>query len=187
MSSRIRSAGLDRCAGAVSIKASPINGVGVFAETGFEAGDVVLTIDDSHRVDEGHPVPAGEEHYCDFLGGGQVIWMQVPERHINHSCEPNVFVDSENGIRRVVAMREVQPGDEITYDYCINGFGDVVWQCHCGSQRCRREVHSDFFHLPIELQAEYLPYLNDWFRFERADEVKELERKMVELRYRLTI
>ena len=164
----------------LGIKPSDIEGLGVFAEVGFLPGDTVLTIDDSRRVDEQHPLPIGEEHHCDFLGGGEVIWMQVPERHINHSCEPNVYVESANGLRRVVAMRYVNAGEEITYDYCINGFGDVVWHCHCGSKRCRKLVHSDFFHLPLELQAEYLPYLNDWYRLERAEDVEALERKLME-------
>jgi hypothetical protein len=36
-------------------------------------------------------------------------------------------------------------------------------------------IHSDFFHLPTELQREYLPLLDDWFREERIAEVKVLE------------
>ena len=164
----------------LAIRTSSINGLGVFAETGFLTGENVLTIDDSHHVDEQHPVPAGEEQHCDFLSAGEVIWMQLPERHINHSCEPNVYVDDASGVRRVVAMREIKAGEEVTYDYSINGFGDVVWRCHCGSRRCRNLVHSDFFHLPLELQAEYLPYLNKWYRLERSAYVEALERRILE-------
>jgi hypothetical protein len=89
--------------------------------------------------------------------------MQFPERHINHSCDPNVYVRTVNGRRLVIALRDIAEGAEIAYDYCINGSGDTVWTCHCGAARCRRSIHSDFFHLPPALQQEYLPLLDDWF------------------------
>src|SRR5579875_2174411 len=71
---------------------SPISGLGVFAMRQFSPGEVVLTIDDEYVVDEAHPIPPGEANHCDYLQGGRVVWMQVPERHINHSCWPNVYV-----------------------------------------------------------------------------------------------
>ena len=48
--------------------------------------------------------------------------------------------------------------------------------CHFGAARCRREIHSDFFRLPIEFQMEYLPLLDDWFERERTGEVTRLKR-----------
>jgi hypothetical protein len=75
----------------------------------------------------------------------------------------------------VIALHEIAAGDEITYDYWINGSGDTVWVWHCGASDCRRQIHSDFFHLPGDLQREYLPLLDSWFREERADEVARLQ------------
>ncbi len=100
--------------------------------------------------------------------------MQLPERHINHSCRPNVYVRTEGRVRQVVALRGIEIGDEITYDYSINGYGNTVWRCSCGSLRCRKDVHSDFFHLPVAVQLEYLPLLDDWFREEHAIEIERL-------------
>lgn len=161
-------------ASSVTVGVSGINGLGVFATAPVAAGDVVLAIDDSHIVDAENPVPPGEEHHCDYLGPGKTVWMQVPERYINHSCDPNVYVCTSDGIRQVVAIREIGAGEEIVYDYCINGYGDTVWTCHCGATRCRHTIHSDFFHLPLELQQEYLPLLDDWFVKEYAAEVEML-------------
>jgi hypothetical protein len=101
--------------------------------------------------------------------------MQPPERYINHSCDPNTYVKTVKGKRLVIARREIAAGEEITYDYSINSSGNTIWLCGCGAARCRREIHSDFFHLPIEFQREYRPLLDDWFRKERATDIAHLE------------
>ena len=164
----------------VAVVESGIDGLGVFATSGFGPGETVLTIDDSRIADAAHPVLPEERRHCDYLEGGKTVLMQVPERYINHSCRPNVFVRTIDGIRHVLALRQIRAGEEITYDYCINGYGDVVWQCHCGSVDCRRSIHSDFFHLPLEIQREYLPLLDEWFRRERAADIAGTEKALSE-------
>jgi uncharacterized protein len=163
-------------ASAILMRTSSIQGTGVFAPRSFVKGDVVLAIDDSRIVDDVHPLKSGEDpRHCDYLQGGKVILMKAPERYINHSCDPNTYVKTVNGERLVIARRSIAPDEEITYDYSVNGGGNTVWTCSCGAKRCRRQIHSDFFHLPIELQKEYLPELDAWFREERAEEVRRLE------------
>jgi uncharacterized protein len=162
----------------VIVRESRIHGFGIFAAVNFSLGETVLAIDDSRIVDEEHPITAEEEHHCDYLEAGKTILMQPPERHINHSCDPNVFVRTRDGTRHVLALRGIRAGEEITYDYCVNGYGDVVWSCNCGTSRCRRTIHSDFFHLPLELQREYLPLLDEWFRKERSQDVERLKAKL---------
>jgi hypothetical protein len=107
--------------------ASPIHGTGVFSSVQVSPGEVVLKIDDSRVVTDAEPLdPAkGEcEHHCDYLAGGKVVLMQAPERFINHSCNPNTYVRTIAGDRCVIALRAIRPGEEITYDYSING--DVI-------------------------------------------------------------
>jgi hypothetical protein len=140
-------------------------------------GDIVLRIDDSRVVTSADPLdPAkGEfDHHCDFLAGGKVVVMQPPERFINHRCDPNTFVRTVAGARYVVALREIRPGDEITYDYCVNGDGDTEWDCSCGSSCCRRHHFSGFFRLPVDVQARYLALLEDWFVAEHTQSIAEL-------------
>jgi SET domain-containing protein len=161
----------------IIVKESPIQGLGVFTLIDIPKGHPILKIDDTRQVTEENPLreSAGEyERHCDYLAGGKVVLMQSPERHINHSCSPNTFVKTIGGIRYVFALRDIPAGEEITYDYCINGFGDTLWQCNCGSPRCRKEIHSDFFHLPLELQLEYLPLLDDWYLAEYQAKVGAL-------------
>jgi uncharacterized protein len=159
---------------------SPIHGTGVFADVPFSPGEIVLEIDDSRVVTDANPLdPAkGElEHHCDYLAGGQVVLMQPPERFINHRCDPNTYIRTIAGVRYVVALREIHSGDEITYDYCINGDGDTAWDCSCGSPECRGRHLSGFFHLPVAVQARYLALLEDWFVAEHQREVDALKRR----------
>ncbi len=163
---------------------SPIHGMGVFSSSQFSAGEIVLKIDDSRVVIDTDPLdPArGEfEHHCDYLAGGRVVLMQPPERFINHRCDPNTFTRTIAGDRHVVALREIRPGEEITYDYCLNSEGDTAWDCSCGSPKCRRHHLSGFFHLPMDIKARYLALLEDWFVAEHPDEVAALKRNIQDL------
>jgi len=79
----------------IVLSASPIHGIGVFAAADISKGAPILKIDDSRIVSDEAPLrqSAGEyDYHCDYLAGGTVVLMQSPERHINHSCDPNVFV-----------------------------------------------------------------------------------------------
>jgi hypothetical protein len=161
----------------VTVGQSKIHVLGVFATRDFAAGEVILQIDDSRVVNEGRllrPDRGESDYHCDYLSGGKVVLMQSPERHINSSCEPNTYVKTIDGIRFVVALRPVSRGDEITYDYIINCHGGEVWQCNCGSARCRRKMVASFFELPLPRQLEYMPLLDDWFVDEHRTEVEML-------------
>ncbi|MBI2356405.1 MAG: SET domain-containing protein [Candidatus Doudnabacteria bacterium] len=161
----------------VYTKESNIEGKGVFANKNIAKGEIVLAIDDSRKVADDSPLRGelGEsKSHCDWFPDGTVIYMQEPERYINHSCDPNSFVKTINGTRYVFALRPIAENEEITYDYCINGFGDTVWQCNCGARRCRKTIHSDFFHLPQEFQLEYLPLLDQYYLDFYKDRVQQL-------------
>lgn len=166
----------------VYVDRSPIQGQGVFTVVDIVRGEAILAIDDSRVVSPQHPLhpEAGEfDHHCDYLADGLVVLMRYPERHINHSCDPNTFVKTLFEVRYVFALRDIRAGEEITYDYCINGFGNTVWECHCTSPRCRHSIHSDFFHLPEPLQIEYLPLLDDWYVRAYQPQIEALLQKML--------
>jgi len=64
-------------------------------------------------------------------------------RFINHGCDPNC--ESLIDDRRVFieAVRTIQPGDELTYDYQIGRDKedppnvDEIYACRCGAGKCR--------------------------------------------------
>ncbi|HYX71649.1 MAG TPA: SET domain-containing protein-lysine N-methyltransferase [Nitrososphaera sp.] len=161
----------------VVVAESKIHGLGLFATRDFAEGEIILPIDDSRVVDEGHPLrpELGEYSYhCDYIAASKTILMRSPERHINSCCDPNTFVKSVNGVRHVVARRPIKASEEVTCDYIIDCHGGIVWQCNCGSSRCRGTIVSSFFELPLNLQVEYLPLLNEWFIEEHPDEIEVL-------------
>lgn len=163
----------------VFVAESKINGVGVFAARDFAAGEIILAIDDSRVVDEEHPLrpESGEyDYHCDYLADGKVVYMRSPERYVNSSCDPNVFVKTIDNIRYVVALKPIKTNEELTCDYIIDCHGGIVWQCRCGSEKCRKTIVSSFFELPIEKQIEYLPLLNPWFINEHREKVEKLQK-----------
>jgi hypothetical protein len=157
---------------------SAVQGTGAFATIAFETGAHILTIDDSRIVDDAHPLrPELDENewHCDYLADGRVVLMQPPERYINHSCDPNTYVKTIDGLRVVIARRPILPGEEITCDYAVNGEGGVPWDCHCGAPRCRgTETWADYFTLPRHIQIEYRPLLDDWFVAQYRDRIAAL-------------
>jgi SET domain-containing protein len=159
----------------VVVKKSKVQGKGVYANEKFKEGDVILGIDDTHVVpDASKLTPKQHEFDCDYLADGKVILMQPPEKFINHSCEPSSYVKTIGGIRKVVAMRDIKKGEEITYDYSINGDNEGAFKCNCGSKKCRGVYQGNFFKLPLKIQYKYLSYLDDWFVEKHKNEIDEL-------------
>jgi SET domain-containing protein len=160
----------------VYLKDSPMQGKGVFAARAFTIDELVLEIDDSHVVTDEHILtPEQHEFDLDYLEDKTVL-MQEPEKYINHSCDPNTYVKTQNGVRQVLAMRNIAEGEEITYDYSINGDNDGTFICNCGSEKCRSVYQGDFFKLPIPLQLQYLPYLDNWFIRKHQDRIDLLKK-----------
>ena len=56
-------------------------------------------------------------------------------RLINHSCDPNVYIDIIDDHIWVIADRDIAKGEEITYDYSFEA--DKIEKCTCGSKNCR--------------------------------------------------
>lgn len=73
-------------------------------------------------------------------------------RFINHSCDPNcqTIVWEVGSERRVgiQALRRIEPGEEITYDYEFERYGSKAQACYCGAANCRRVICA-----PAEIEA----------------------------------
>lgn len=160
----------------VLVKRSAIQGNGVYANKSFRRGEIVLSIDDSHIVVDGTKLKKHQlEFDCDFLANGKTILMQEPEKYINHSCDPSTYVKTIDGVRQVLVMHDIKIGDEITYDYSMNGYNNGTFKCTCGSKNCRIIYQGNFFKLPKGVQLKYLPYLEDWFIQEHKKETERLK------------
>ncbi len=61
-------------------------------------------------------------------------------RYINHSCRPNAETDIRGHKIHIVALRNIEPGDEITYNYGRNYFNAFIKPkgCRCVACASRR-------------------------------------------------
>ncbi|XP_077989567.1 uncharacterized protein LOC144443861 isoform X2 [Glandiceps talaboti] len=84
-------------------------------------------------------------HYCLSLDSGTVIdgyRIGCEGRFVNHSCDPNCEMQkwSVNGMYRMglFALKDIEPGTELTYDYNFHAFNlETQQECKCGSEKCR--------------------------------------------------
>src|SRR5262245_14221222 len=57
-------------------------------------------------------------------------------RYINHSCRPNAETDIVKGEILISAIRNIAPGDEITYDYGKDHFDGFIKPKGCKCAKC---------------------------------------------------
>ena len=54
-------------------------------------------------------------------------------RYINHSCAPNCITELTRRSIWVIALRDIQVGEELTFNY---RYDDKKHRCHCGAMAC---------------------------------------------------
>jgi SET domain-containing protein len=59
-------------------------------------------------------------------------------RYANHSCNPNAESIVWRGRVFIKALRNIKPGEEITYDYGTDYLKNVIGRSNCKCSRCRR-------------------------------------------------
>jgi len=160
----------------VEIRTSRIEGLGLFAARPFCTGQRIRQINVVREVTAASPLreELGERaDHCDYPNG-KIVLLGSPDRHVNHSCDPNAYVLYEGDRSFLVARRDIAVDEEITVDYNINITGGTAWPCHCGATRCRGTTVGDFFRLPVDIQREYHALLAEWFVRAHRDRLKAL-------------
>ncbi len=91
-----------------------------------------------------------------------------PADFVNHSCNPNAGLSGQIGL---VAMRDIQPGEEICYDYAMSDGSDYdEFDCQCGEAACRKRVTGSDWRLP-QLQQRYRGYFSPYIQ-RRIDQMQ---------------
>ena len=89
----------------------------------------------------------------------------------NHSCEPNCGFAALD-LSSVIAIRDIQPGEELTYDYQIMdtepSFYDGI-NCRCGSTICRGVLKFDNYR-NVDWQNKFYKYCGIYVK-KRIDEL----------------
>jgi uncharacterized protein len=125
---------------------SPIHGYGVIALRAIRKGEIIVhgegipyheddDFDDTYAL----VMYSGDEGPDD--GPDMLLDLTDQTRWINHSCDPNTEVETlwnpetQTGEAWWIAVRNIKPGDELTYDYAFSAH--LAEPCACGSPRCR--------------------------------------------------
>ena len=136
---------------------SKIHGQGVFATAPIAAGEDVVEYKGKLRthkeVDEEYGGKDTGHTFLFILNDTYVIDANINgnvARWLNHGCAPNCkayVIEHESGDPRkdkvvIEAMRAIETGEELTYDYDIRIEEPItdeerkLWACHCGAPNC---------------------------------------------------
>lgn len=75
---------------------------------------------------------------------------------LNHSCDPNCGIKDS---LKIVAMLDIAPDEEITFDYAMSESSDFAMQCACGSAKCRGVITGEDWK-QRDLQERYKGYFS---------------------------
>lgn len=149
----------------VEVRGSSIDKKGMFAKELIHAGEIVcikgghiLSRDEffSSGVINSY-LPISDDFFLGAVSAGE-------EEHIklynNHSCDPNCGMHGEISF---VAIRDIQPGEELTVDYAFIDNEEYSFECQCGSEKCRHTV-TGFDWKIKRLQDEYYHYFAQYLK-----------------------
>lgn len=85
--------------------------------------------------------------------------------YLNHSCYPNLGI---NGSLKMVAMRDIEPGEEVAFDYAMSETSDYKMDCRCGKPNCRKIINGEGWKIK-ELQKRYGGYFSDYIAKKISD------------------
>ncbi len=130
-------------------------GRGVFAAAPVPAGTTLLRyagprLTYAQTTPQTLAVQVGPDLYLGESGG--------PDDLVNHSCDPNaglVVVGDDGSDVVLVAVRDIAPGEQVTFDYSTTlDEDDFEFDCRCGAAACRGRMR-DFKHLPGDVKRRY--------------------------------
>lgn len=137
-------------------------GKGIFANKRFKKNQILFMVEGNVKSDSYGP---NYRIGARWFGIDDKTWISTSRNsyayYLNHSCNPN------SGIRDkviIVAMRDIEKGEEITLDYSITE-ADPYWKmkCKCSDQNCRKIIRSIQF-LPEEVYRKYEPFVPEFAR-----------------------
>lgn len=125
----------------VTVQDSPIDGQGVFAaepiparrKIGEMRGELISVAEARRRIKGRariHMVEVSDRRAIDATAS------DGPLRFINHSCLPNAVLRIRQGRAEFYAIRDIEPGEELTADYGESHHEGRL-RCACGAPNCK--------------------------------------------------
>jgi SET domain-containing protein len=124
----------------VEFRPSRIHGTGAFAIRKIRKGTRVIEYlgrridkaESARLLEEQNPFIFDVDETFDL--DGNVDWN--PARFINHSCAPNCEAENDEGRIWIVALRTIQPGEELSFNYGYDIADYRDHPCECGAESC---------------------------------------------------
>jgi uncharacterized protein len=129
------------------VSRSKIDSDGCHTTAAIKKGSVIveytgprITIKEADALYDDHP----RTYLFGLTDGKHVIDGEGVAAFINHSCDANCEADEIKGRVWIIAARNIQPGEELTYDYNLyDGDLDDPSACFCGASNCRGSMYSE--------------------------------------------
>jgi uncharacterized protein len=122
------------------IGSSTIDRLGLFATQPIAAGSRIIEYR-GEKISKAESARRLAQHnnYIFHLNYRYDIDGQMLEntaRYINHSCEPNCEVESTGQKIWVLALRDIQAGEELSFNYGYDATEYERFPCSCGAKTC---------------------------------------------------
>jgi len=154
----------------VEVRSSGIDRKGVFAVEKILAGELIsiwggyiISSQEAQALSE-TSFPGIENYIIAVADGFFIIGSKdgtlEDDDYFNHSCDPNAGMQ---GHLLFVALRDIQPGEEVTYDYVMTDadLDEYSFPCHCGAPHCRKIVTTQDWKNPA-LQQRYAGFFSQY-------------------------
>lgn len=127
------------------IRSSAIHAAGCYTTTPIRKGARVVEYT-GPRIQKAEADRLYEDSPITYLFGigsrSTVIDGHGAAMFLNHSCDPNCETDESRGRVWIQAIRDIAPGEELTYDYCLYDGDEDEASCNCGAPACRKTMYS---------------------------------------------
>lgn len=142
----------------VNLLIKPVkSGLGVVSDSLINEGETILKFGGKYYTYSELPAPYNsvDDHYMQINKDLYIGPSGEIDDYLNHSCDPNSAVKINGKDVLLFAIKKIEPGEEITWDYSTT-MDEDDWEldCECGTSNCRKKI-KDFKYLPSELQEKY--------------------------------
>ena len=131
----------------IEVRKSGVHGHGVYAVQSIPKATRIIEYTGQRVSWEAAPNDENDPHTFNFgLDNGEVINPEIggnDARWINHSCDPNCEAVEEDDRIFIDALRDIQAGEELFYDYALEIDEPITeelkkrFACYCHSPNCR--------------------------------------------------